>query len=131
MSAMALMTTAMSMTLLKSTFIKNGNSLSYLSPAEITARNGVEPGRYAQPGQASAGNKTGYAYDGRTGQTVLTNPVEAQQNGYSAFRPVSEANIRNTFSRKKIGAAVPVIKGKERRSDWTLSPSLIEPAEKF
>ena len=46
-------------------------------------------------------------------------------------RKWSEANIRQTFSRKKIGAAVQVIKGKERRWDWTLAPGLLDDSERY
>ena len=72
----------------------NKNSLAYLTPEAINAGNAAQPGRYTQAGQVAAGGKTGYAYDRSTNQTVLTNPQEALQNGYTAFRPVSEANIR-------------------------------------
>jgi hypothetical protein len=73
---------------------KNANSLTYLSPAEVNARNAVEPGRYTQAGQIASGAKTGYAFDPQTQQTVLTNPQEAAQRGFTAFRPVKETDIR-------------------------------------
>lgn len=74
---------------------QNKNSLSYLTPEQINAGNQAQPGRYTQAGQIASGAKTGYAFDPNTNQTVLTNPQEAAQNGYQAFRPVTEANIRN------------------------------------
>jgi hypothetical protein len=74
---------------------QNKNSLVYLSPEAINAGNAAQPGRYTQAGQIRGGEKTGYAYDPKSNQTVLTNPEESAQNGYTAFRPVTEANIRN------------------------------------
>jgi len=73
---------------------KIGNSLTYLSPAEINARNAVEPGRYMTQSGAAQSGKTGYAYDPNSNQTVLTNQQEAAQKGFQAFRAVTEANIR-------------------------------------
>ena len=73
---------------------KQGNSLTYLSPADINARNAIENGRYIQPGSAAQSGKAGYAYDPQSRQTVLTSAGESQQKGYQAFRPVSEADIR-------------------------------------
>lgn len=81
---------------------KTGNSLVYLTPAELNARNGLEPGRYIQPGQSAAQGKTGYAYDPSSNQTVLTSSGEAQQKGYQAFRSVSEADIRKDTSDTRV-----------------------------
>lgn len=81
---------------------QNKNSLVYLSPEQLNAGNQVSPGRYTQASQITAGAKTGYAFDPSTNQTVLTNPQEAQQRGFTAFRPVTEANIRNDTHDTKV-----------------------------
>ena len=74
---------------------QNKNSLVYLSPEAVNAGNAAQPGRYTQAGQIAGGGKTGYAFDPKTNQTVLTSAEEAAQNGYTAFRTVKESDIRN------------------------------------
>jgi hypothetical protein len=73
---------------------KQNNNLVYLSPAEINARNSMEPGRYIQSGQAAQAGKVGYAFDAGSGQVVFTNSAEAQQKNYQQFYPVTAAEVQ-------------------------------------
>jgi len=79
---------------------KNYEPIKQLSPISETGRStALAKAQIAAMGQMA---KTGYAYDPATQQTVLTSAGEARQNGYQAFRPVTEANIRNDTHDSKV-----------------------------
>jgi hypothetical protein len=72
---------------------RNYEPIKQLSPISETGRStALAKQQIAMMGQMA---KTGYAFDPTTQQTVLTSAGDARQNGYQAFRPVTEANIRN------------------------------------
>jgi hypothetical protein len=79
---------------------RNYNPIKQLSPVSETARSTALA--KAQLAALTQSTKPGYAFDPATKQTILTTGGEARANGYSAFRPVKEGDIRKDTQDTKV-----------------------------